>query len=586
MRKRGSRGIFFTIIAVVLGASFWGSLLPSAALGGQEQHAQQKQQEQHVRQKQPYPQETGALGDISWDTLYAQYMQQKQFYPQESLNTLSWDATYAQLAQQEAEPPSAPSWREIYAQREQQAQSFSASCVRSQEGDSFPDPHIALPEYGYELWNPLHTFELHEGPILLSGAGSLDVDQESFPQELFWRVTAPNGSRVDMLWSSSITFEFQPDQPYVYIIELYAKSKTGVCSYSKAALYFTDNTPYSMTPPVVEEPVNMIEHALHLPVIGALEAREISQGEGIVIAVLDSGVNYNHPDLWANIWQNTDEIPGNQEDDDLNGYVDDTIGWDCLYNDAYPMDDYGHGSSVASLAAAREYGVAPRAQIMPLKVMAGDNDRNVRGSHTHLAECIRYAVDNGADILNISLSLKPVRRFNNHVHPLLKSALRYADKKGVLVVAAAGNSDNMNLDRHPLYPAAFTEANVIGVAATTLDGWLTEYSNFGRVTVAVAAPGGEYVHNEYYLPSANYWPQNGGLHASVYGTSSASPVTAGTLALMKSAHSEASAEELRRSLLLSGTSLWYGLPVRSGRVIHAADAIRILAQGQGQGQIP
>ena len=384
-----------------------------------------------------------------------------------------------------------------------------------------------------------------------------------------------------------IEFEFQPEQPGAYRVQLFTQGTTKFCAVDEFEVHITDNTPYSPTPPLVNAAQevmfrDVVRGSYHLPAIGAFEAQERGKGEGVLIAIIDSGINYNHPDLWPNMWQNTDEIPDNGQDDDLNGYIDDTVGWDFLYDDAHPKDDKGHGSLVASFAAARGYGVAPRAQLMALKA-TGYN----RGGVETISEAIRYAVDNEADIINISLSTPRREEYDYQIHPLLRSALLYAHKKGVIVVAAAGNQTRQNLDRIPSYPAAFTEGHVVAVAATRLNGYLTRYTNIGPKTVTLAAPGGnheysyagEFYEEAYLMRGAHYWPQSR-VHRSSFGTSIAGPIVAGAFAVMKSIDTEASSEALIKSLMLSGTTSYrrYLLPVRSGKMLNLADAVRILTQ--------
>ncbi len=230
--------------------------------------------------------------------------------------------------------------------------------------------------------------------------------------------------------------------------------------------------------------------------IHAPEAWDISQGEGIVVAVIDTGVDYNHPDLATNIWTNPNEIPGNGVDDDNNGYIDDVRGWDfttcqtfdwlgnCAVTkspDNDPMDGYGHGSHVSGTIAAignnlqGVIGVAPKAKIMPVK---GLNDQG-NGYISDLAAAVIYAADNGANILNNSWG-------GVGVSQVLTNAFNYADSKGVLSFASAGNSGS---DTQQFTPANIP--SVFAVAATTENDEVTSFSNYGT-KVGVAAPGGGY----------------------------------------------------------------------------------------------
>lgn len=237
-------------------------------------------------------------------------------------------------------------------------------------------------------------------------------------------------------------------------------------------------------------------------------------GSGIVVAVVDTGVDYDHEDLDANNWVNTGETASNNIDDDGNGYVDDYYGYDFIGSfytavtpDADPQDEAGHGTHVAGIIAAENNtvgvrGVAPSAQIMPVKVL----DSVGYGFDSTVADGIRYAVDEGADVINLSLG-------SSVASNTIKSAVDYAETNGVLVVAASGNSANFSA---PSYPAAYS--NVISVGATNEEGYKTEYSNWGKIDVM--APGDEILSS---IPGNQY--------ATYSGTSMASPHVAGVVAL-------------------------------------------------------
>jgi subtilisin family serine protease len=229
--------------------------------------------------------------------------------------------------------------------------------------------------------------------------------------------------------------------------------------------------------------------------IDAVRAWEITTGSReIVIAVIDSGAAMGHPDLTANIWTNPHEIPGNLEDDDANGYVDDIHGWDFVNNDNKPWDysrdlyGDGHGTHVAAIIAAAGNnalgitGVMWEARIMPLQVFDLFEDSLFNATSGNIARAVIYAADNGAAIINCSFGGMSFSRSQY-------DAFSYADEKGVLVVAAAGN-DSADNDVAPVYPAGYDLSNIISVAATDEYDALARYSNFGKETVDVAAPGG------------------------------------------------------------------------------------------------
>ena len=238
--------------------------------------------------------------------------------------------------------------------------------------------------------------------------------------------------------------------------------------------------------------------------IDAPEAWDISTGSSdVIIAVIDSGIAYDHPDLAPNIWTNPGEVAGNGVDDDGNGFVDDVHGWDFLMNDSDPMDPIdlnpggnpGHGSHVAGIIAGAGNngtgvtGVMWTARLMALK--AGGVNGSL--STAAIVSAIRYAVANGARVINASFT-------GPDCSLALYDTVNTANAAGVLVVAAAGNerADNDNVSSFPAnygspsvcdgqQKAAL--ANVIAVAATDENDRLISLSNFGFTTVHVAAPG-------------------------------------------------------------------------------------------------
>ncbi|MFA6027431.1 MAG: S8 family serine peptidase [Patescibacteria group bacterium] len=238
-------------------------------------------------------------------------------------------------------------------------------------------------------------------------------------------------------------------------------------------------------------------------------------GSGIIVAVVDTGVDYNHEDLDANNWENSGETAGNNVDDDGNGYVDDKYGYDfigSIYTEVHadndPDDEYGHGTHVSGIIAAENNsvgvrGVASSATIMPVKVL----DSSGWGWDSAIAEGIRYAVDNGANIINMSLG-------GSYYSRTLKEAVDYAETNNVLVVASSGNSATYSTIQ---YPAIFS--NVVSVGASDEDGYKTYYSNWGKVDVM--APGHDILSST-----------PGNLYASYSGTSMASPHVAGVAALI------------------------------------------------------
>jgi Subtilase family/Bacterial pre-peptidase C-terminal domain len=238
-------------------------------------------------------------------------------------------------------------------------------------------------------------------------------------------------------------------------------------------------------------------------------------GNGIVVAVVDSGVDYTHPDLDDNIWNNSDEIPNNSIDDDRNGYIDDIRGWDFASNDNDPMDRdiEGHGTHIAGAIAAERNdfgitGVAYNAKIMPVRVLSMDGF----GTENNLAAGIRYAADNGANVINFSVgSWFPFMEVNE--------AIKYATDKGVVVVMSAGNDGFPE----PEYPALNADRFGIAVGVIDLNRRMNEFSNRAgsRPLDYLVAPG---------VDIFSTTPFN--TYESYTGTSMAAPHVAGVAALV------------------------------------------------------
>lgn len=274
--------------------------------------------------------------------------------------------------------------------------------------------------------------------------------------------------------------------------------------------------------------------------IQAPEAWDIETGsDDVVIGIIDTGVDWNHPDLAENMWQNAGEIPGNDQDDDGNGYVDDNRGWDFVSanrsavfpgedpypRDRNPMDFAGHGTHVAGIAGAvtnNSYGVAGLAwncKIMPVR--AGYKDSTGAGSflYSDILAALQYAADNGAHVINMSFgtTLFGSPPFDDPIMTTLKLGIDYANAKGVILVAAAGNEPIAGVIT---YPAAFE--NVISVAASDKDDHKADFSCFGS-WVCVAAPGVDI-----------YSTMFDNTFATFQGTSMSTPLVSGLSALILS----------------------------------------------------
>ncbi|MFB2978225.1 S8 family serine peptidase [Microseira sp. BLCC-F43] len=257
-------------------------------------------------------------------------------------------------------------------------------------------------------------------------------------------------------------------------------------------------------------------------------------GEGIVVAVIDSGVDYTHPDLDNNIWVNSDEIPGNGKDDDGNGYIDDIRGWDFVNRDNDPMDIDGHGTHIAGIIAAEKNdfgvtGVAFNAKIMPVRVLNSSG-----GTIADIAAGIRYAVDNGADVINLSLG-------GPFTSPEEAQAIQYAFDKGVVVVTAAGNDGGLQ----PVYPGRHSTDFGITVGAVDRNNVMPYYSNHAgtRPLDYVVAPG---VDVRSTFPGNRYEKGSG--------TSMAAPYVAGVAALVLSANPNLSPAQVETTLTATANS--------------------------------
>jgi thermitase len=259
--------------------------------------------------------------------------------------------------------------------------------------------------------------------------------------------------------------------------------------------------------------------------IGAEKIWPSNRGEGVLVAVVDTGVDRNHPALETQVARNSVEEMGEAGiDDDGNGFVDDIFGWDFEKGDNNTLDDQGHGSHVAGTIAGNLLeknfcGVAPSAQILAVKT----HSRTGESREDAVVKGILYAADRGAKVINCSWGGAPEAPDYSQV---LFDAIEYANNKGALLVAAAGN-DGSNNDTRPTYPANYELPNILTVAATTQGGKLAFLSNYGASTVKIAAPG-----------QGIYSVRNQGGYVSQSGTSMAAPHAAGAAALVIAAQKD------------------------------------------------
>jgi subtilisin family serine protease len=216
--------------------------------------------------------------------------------------------------------------------------------------------------------------------------------------------------------------------------------------------------------------------------IDATDAWEVTTGSrDAVVALIDTGMNLTHPDLAANLWTNVGEIPGNGIDDDHNGYVDDAHGWDFADHDADPSSTGSHGTFVAGVVGMvgnngiGATGVCWQVSLMPLRVFGGS------ATLDDLIAATDYAADNGADVINASYG-------DGGFSVLERESILRAAAAGVIFVAASGNN-GFDCDRFPFYPACHEAPNLISVGASDPADHMPPFSNWGRNTIDLLAPG-------------------------------------------------------------------------------------------------
>lgn len=290
----------------------------------------------------------------------------------------------------------------------------------------------------------------------------------------------------------------------------------------------------------------------------------------VIVAVIDTGIDYNHPDLKEHMWKNPGEIAGDKIDNDHNGYIDDVYGWDFYNKDASTShydrmdknvtaafeDNDNHGTHIAGIIAAvagNKIGIAGVASDINIKIMSlkvnGGNDGS--GSMEDAVAAIKYAEKMGADICNISWG---AMAYTDE----LKAAI---ENSNMLFVAAAGNFDGNN-DEIPVYPASFSFDNVISVTAVDSKGLLGEKADYGMNSVDIAAPG-----------IGIYSTVVGG-YGYMSGTSMAAPQVTATAALLYATNDKISAADMKK-LILQNTN---PIPELKGLVKNAGipDAYQLL----------
>ncbi|MCD8223538.1 MAG: S8 family serine peptidase [Clostridiales bacterium] len=264
----------------------------------------------------------------------------------------------------------------------------------------------------------------------------------------------------------------------------------------------------------------------------------------VTVALIDTGVDITHTDLTDAIWVNEDEIPGDGIDNDGNGYIDDVNGWNFYSgnNQVYVGTEDDHGTHGAGTIAAAwdgkgTVGIADSSyvKIMVLKAL-GSADSS--GDPAYVKEAIRYAEANGADICNLSMG---TLAYDEELEALIRDS-------SMLFVIAAGNGDyfgnGYDIDTWPMYPASYTSDNIISVANLMFNGALDESSNYGAVSVDIAAPG-TYILST--TPGQNY--------SFMSGTSMAAPMVTGVAALVYSCRTDMTLADVRQAILFSARTM-------------------------------
>jgi subtilisin family serine protease len=340
----------------------------------------------------------------------------------------------------------------------------------------------------------------------------------------------------------------------------------------------------------------------NLEAIRMAEAWDFAKGSPTVtVAVLDTGVDLDHPDLKDRIWTNPGEIPGNGLDDDRDGHVDDAHGWDFVGNDAdpnpeilpgAPAEGVHHGTLVAGVIGAAGNngeglaGVNWNVRIMPLRVL----DSAGSGSTASVEAAVRYAVAHKARVINISFT-GPSYSQN------LANALRAAHAAGVIVVAAAGNEGDTerggNLNVHPSYPVCYKGANrepiVIGVASLDRQGKRSSFTNYGSDCISLSAPGENVFTSQVHVAGLAGYEEAYGDGWS--GSSLAAPVVSGLAALLASLDPSLGPDAVRKILTSQAVNVdalnpGYAGLLGAGRVDAAASLLAVQTALLGGGSVP
>lgn len=346
--------------------------------------------------------------------------------------------------------------------------------------------------------------------------------------------------------------ENQIDDPITELIEFFD------------AEYAVENVPMHA---YIEPDDPLVSQQWSLDVVNARDAWGLSLGSHqVVVAVIDTGIQADHEDLFNNLWVNPNEYPNNNVDDDNNGYVDDFNGWDFHGKDNDPNDETadrnpGHGTHCSGIVGARcdnavgVCGISPVVSIMPLRFLGSDGSGDLFAA----IEAIGYAIDNGAHIISASWGAA-IDEAN--AKPLV-DAIKNAEAHGLIFVAAAGNDGRSN-DSNSTYPANAQTPNMISVAASDSSDHKPQWSNYGR-KVDIAAPGDSILST---IPDNDY--------LRLSGTSMATPMVSGIAALMKSLDIDLSGAVIKAILQSTGDEV--NIETASNRRVRADRALEAVAQ--------
>ena len=340
----------------------------------------------------------------------------------------------------------------------------------------------------------------------------------------------------------------------------------GEASVLRAGLNYIVTTQITPNDSLFGNTWGMNNTASQLNDIDAPQAWDIYTGDpNYRVAVIDTGIDFNHPDLQGNIWNNPGEIANDGIDNDGNGYIDDVRGWNFVTNTNNPQDGNGHGTHVSGTIAAKGNngigvaGVAWNAKIVPLKFLSDTGS----GTTANAIKAIDYCTANGIKLSNNSWG-------GGGFDSLLLQAITNAGAVDHLFIAAAGNNA-LNIDVSLSYPASYNLSNMVNVASTTNTGTLSSFSNYGVATVHVGAPGSN-IFSTWPIALTVLGQQNG--YNSISGTSMAAPHVTGLAALLRGKMPSWTATQVR-SAILGSTKPLANLAGKVGRegIISAYNAL-------------